>query len=81
MTWAYLQVLTTTQTGNIVIPASATPGITGMRLVVTDDDFANNPCYSSSYGNVEDYLINIQPGPYVLILLQREVPLQRYTVL
>ncbi|MBK9402334.1 MAG: T9SS type A sorting domain-containing protein [Bacteroidetes bacterium] len=53
----------TTQTGNIVIPASATPGITGMRLVVTDDDFANNPCYSSSYGNVEDYLIDIQPEP------------------
>lgn len=53
----------TTQTGNIVIPASATPGITGMRLVVTDDDFANNPCYSSSYGNVEDYLIDLQPEP------------------
>lgn len=53
----------TSITGNIVVPAGALTGITGMRLVVTDDDAANNPCYSSSYGNVEDYLVNIQPEP------------------
>ncbi len=53
----------TTQTGNIVVPAGALTGLTGMRLVVTDDDAANNPCYSSSYANVEDYLVNIIPPP------------------
>lgn len=53
----------TTQTGNIVVPAGALTGLTGMRLVVTDDDLANNPCYSSSYANVEDYLVDIQPEP------------------
>ena len=53
----------TTQTGNIIIPAGAMTGLTGMRLVVTDDDAANNSCYSSSYANVEDYLVNILTPP------------------
>ena len=49
----------TTNSFNIVIPSGATLGNTRMRIVATDDDIANNPCYSASFGNVEDYTVNI----------------------
>lgn len=53
----------TTQTGNIIIPVTAITGTTGMRLVVTDDETINNPCYSGSWANVEDYQVIIATPP------------------
>lgn len=49
----------TSISGNLIIPADAVLGNTVMRIVATDNDTSNDPCYSSSYGNVEDYTVNI----------------------
>lgn len=51
----------TSITGSIIIPITASVGLTGMRLVATDDDNNSNPCYSGSFGNVEEYLVNLAP--------------------
>ena len=50
-----------TITGNIAIPIGATPGITGMRVIVAEDNVGNNlqPCMTYSWGETEDYLIEI----------------------
>ena len=52
----------TSISGSVPIPATALTGFTRMRVIGTDDDFANNPCYSSSWANVEDYKVDIQPN-------------------
>ncbi|MDQ3047145.1 MAG: T9SS type A sorting domain-containing protein [Bacteroidota bacterium] len=55
----------TTVTGSFVVPGSATLGLTGMRVInaefVSGD--AITPCMTFGYGEVEDYLVNIQPPP------------------
>jgi hypothetical protein len=51
----------TSISGSIIIPVTASVGLTGMRLVVTDDDLNSNLCYSGTYGNVEDYLVDLRP--------------------
>lgn len=49
-----------TQTGNIIIPATALTGTTRMRVRLTENGDANNTaCGTFSYGEVEDYFINI----------------------
>lgn len=51
-------------TGNILIPANATLGNTRMRIRLYDDIFGNGndtPCGDQTYGQVEDYTINIAP--------------------
>jgi hypothetical protein len=55
-------------TGTITPPADAVPGTTGMRVRVVDGSFdALAPCGSSSYGEVEDYSVNvIAPIEYVM---------------
>jgi len=60
------QVLITTPakspwTGNITIPAGALTGTTKMRVRLHDSSLGPNltPCGTSSYGQVEDYTINI----------------------
>jgi hypothetical protein len=48
--------------GNVLIPATATNGNTRMRIRLLDQyDVSDNrtPCGNSSYGQVEDYTINI----------------------
>ena len=47
--------------GSVTIPATATPGTTGMRLVFVRTDNANNvnPCGTYSYGETEDYMITL----------------------
>jgi|GEM_PF-2061814 len=55
----------TSISGNIVVPASALLGNTRMRIVGTDNDTSNDPCWSSSFANVEDYTVTIV-GPPVL---------------
>ncbi len=48
--------------GTITIPATAMGGLTRMRVRL---DYANSnpsPCGNSSYGNIEDYMVNITPA-------------------
>ncbi|MCB0522669.1 MAG: hypothetical protein H6577_10810 [Lewinellaceae bacterium] len=45
--------------GNITIPATATAGITGMRVVLTEGAAVPPPCGTYSYGETEDYAITI----------------------
>ncbi len=47
-----------TVSGNIVIPSDATTGITRMRVIMKYNNPANS-CGTFSYGEVEDYTINI----------------------
>lgn len=50
--------------GNITIPASATTGNTRMRIRMFNAIFGNGtngPCGNNTYGQVEDYNINITP--------------------
>ncbi len=51
--------------GPITIPATAQIGVTGMRVMVVESGSlaAMNPCYSFTWGEVEDYAINIQAPP------------------
>ncbi|MEO1518059.1 MAG: GEVED domain-containing protein [Bacteroidota bacterium] len=46
---------------NILIPASASPGLTRMRISAQRGAYAD-PCEVFSNGEVEDYLVNIEPG-------------------
>jgi hypothetical protein len=49
-------------TSNILVPATALPGITYMRVMKLFLAYADNPCSStagSGYGQVEDYLVNV----------------------
>ena len=48
-----------TESGNIVIPVTATVGTTIMRVIVTEFSVPSNPCGTYSYGETEDYKINI----------------------
>ena len=52
-------------TGSITIPATALLGTTGMRVRLHDTSLGPNstPCGNSSYGQVEDYTVNIVPCP------------------
>ena len=67
--------------GNVLIPASATNGNTRMRIRLLDQyDVSDNrtPCGNSSYGQVEDYTINIanctSPAPVPGNTLSSAVP-------
>jgi hypothetical protein len=54
-----------TVTGSFIVPATATVGITRMRVVNTETTVATsvNPCGTYGYGETEDYLVNIAPIP------------------
>jgi hypothetical protein len=47
--------------GGITIPFTATPGLTRMRVWESETSIAGGPCSSITWGEVEDYLINIVP--------------------
>jgi hypothetical protein len=55
----------TTLTGNITIPITATPGITRLRAINVEGGQASpttiNPCGTFTWGEVEDYRVNIIP--------------------
>jgi hypothetical protein len=53
-----------TVTGNIVIPSTALDGLTRMRVISAEYTAGNSitPCGAYSYGEVEDYMINILPA-------------------
>jgi subtilisin-like proprotein convertase family protein len=50
-------------TGNATIPATALTGLTGMRVVnvETTNPAGITPCGTYTWGETEDYIINIQP--------------------
>ena len=50
-------------TGNIAIPATVATGATRMRIRMHDTSLGGNatPCGTSTYGQVEDYTVNIVP--------------------
>lgn len=49
--------------GFIKLPGDALPGATRMRVAMRrGDDGAGNPCDVLNYGEIEDYLINVEPG-------------------
>lgn len=50
-----------TETGNIVIPVTATSGNTRMRVMCIESTIPADPCASYTWGETEDYTINIQP--------------------
>jgi hypothetical protein len=52
----------TTLNGVIAIPASATPGITRMRVLAVESSTATLPCAAYTWGETEDYCINITPA-------------------
>ena len=53
-----------TDTGTITIPLTATLGTTVMRIVhqETNTPIVIQPCATYTYGETEDYLVNILPG-------------------
>ncbi|MCX6279109.1 MAG: GEVED domain-containing protein, partial [Bacteroidetes bacterium] len=60
--WPYAISTTHTITGNILIPANAALGNTQMRVVCKESSTIG-PCLISSWGETEDYLINIGEVP------------------
>jgi GEVED domain len=52
-------------TATILVPPGATLGSTSMRIRLHDNSFGPlfNPCGNSSYGEVEDYTLNVLPEP------------------
>jgi hypothetical protein len=51
---------TTTYTTSVVVPLTASIGLTRMRVISTENNSAN-PCGAQAWGEVEDYNINIIP--------------------
>ncbi len=60
--WAYASSNTHIITSNITIPTSALSGNTRMRVVCKESS-TNGPCIVSSWGETEDYTLNIIPAP------------------
>ena len=54
--------LNTVPTFNFTIPSGTTTGLTGMRVIIRED-VAPSSCGTFSYGEVEDYLVDIQNEP------------------
>jgi tRNA G46 methylase TrmB len=48
-----------TETGSFTIPASAYNGLTRMRIIVNETSVVSSPTQSVSYGEYEEYLLNI----------------------
>jgi PKD repeat protein len=63
--------------GSIAIPQTATPGITRMRVVCVETSGVIAPCGTYSWGETEDYFVNILPPPAdeagVLAITQPEI--------
>ena len=55
----------TTRTGTFTVPATAKSGATRLRVVLSDNS-ATSSCGSYSYGETEDYTVNITGGAFAL---------------
>ena len=53
---------TSTLSGNVNIPNSASLGLTGMRVSMQWNNAPSSSCGSFQYGEVEDYTVNITPA-------------------
>lgn len=51
-----------TAPGGITIPTAATPGLTQLRVILTESSSNPGPCTSPSWGETEDYTINLIPS-------------------
>lgn len=49
-------------TANILIPMTATEGLTGMRVYLREGAITG-PCANPTWGEIEDYIVNILPPP------------------
>jgi hypothetical protein len=49
--------------GTFTIPPTATAGITGMRVVLAEGSTVPTPCASYTWGETEDYLVEIRLAP------------------
>jgi hypothetical protein len=49
-------------TANILIPMTATEGLTGMRVYLREGTIVG-PCSNPTWGEIEDYIVNILPPP------------------
>jgi len=58
-----IPILGITFTGSITIPMTATPGLTRMRVVLTESNATPPACGTYGFGETEDYTININPAP------------------
>jgi hypothetical protein len=60
MSPSFLYGTTVFRTGNFVIPCTATPGTTVMRVILNETTVSPiSPCGSYFYGETEDYIVNI----------------------
>src|SRR5690625_2288874 len=50
-------------TSDIIVPVDATLGTTRMRVITNCTTSPTNPCDTYSYGQVEDYTVNVTPTP------------------
>ncbi|OYU97751.1 MAG: hypothetical protein CFE21_05535 [Bacteroidetes bacterium B1(2017)] len=51
------------KTGSITVPCTATPGLTRMRVIYHESSVAAPSCGTYTWGETEDYTINIVNGP------------------
>lgn len=63
--------LTLDHTGSFTVPPSALTGVTRMRVINTSSNSGTvqSPCGTYSYGETEDYLVDIQPQPAAEVAL------------
>jgi hypothetical protein len=52
-----------TETGTITVPVSATLGLTGMRVISSESSVPTSPCGTYTWGETEDYVVNISAPP------------------
>lgn len=70
-----------TETANIVIPPGAVTGLTRMRVILSETNIPTAPCTNPSYGEVEDYLVNITiPSPCLNPVIAGETTANRTTI-
>jgi hypothetical protein len=62
-TYTTFAIAGTTFTTNITIPVSAVGGVTRMRVVAVESTIPGASCGAFTWGEVEDYCVNIDPGP------------------
>ncbi len=53
---------TSSATGNFTVPATAKSGSTRMRIQLSYGSYSTNPCATITYGDVQDYTVNITGG-------------------
>ncbi|MEY4927182.1 MAG: hypothetical protein RI894_1618 [Bacteroidota bacterium] len=58
-----------TENGSISVPATATLGLTRMRILNSEGNVPTNPCGTYAWGETEDYLVNITAAPLCNISL------------